>query len=89
VSVGHVARAMEDSGIATVVIASGVFSDRMTAMHLPRLVLTDFPMGRPLGAPNDNKTQREVLLAALDLIDHAKQGGSIQIFNGNYRPGNE
>ena len=85
-SVGHVARAMEESGIATVVIASGVFSDRLRAMHLPRIVLTDFPMGRPLGAPNDSETQREVLLAALDMIDHAKQGGSIHIFNRDYCP---
>lgn len=84
-SVGHVARAMEESGIATVVIASGVFGGRMKAMHLPRLVLTEFPMGRPLGAPNDSKTHREVLLAALDLIENAKESGSIHFFNGNYR----
>ena len=85
---GHTARAMEDSGIATVVIASGVFSDRMIAMHLPRLVLTNFPKGRPLGPPNDHETQREVLLAALDMIDHAKQAGSIHSFNGDYHPWN-
>lgn len=79
---------MEESGIATVVIASGVFESRMRAMHLPRLVLTNFPMGRPLGAPNDRETQKEVLLAALDMIENAQQGGSIHLFNGDYRPGN-
>lgn len=85
---GHVARAMEESGIATVVIASGVFGNRMKAMHLPRLVLTDFPMGRPLGAPNDRETQKRVLLAALEMFENATQSGSNYFFNGDYRPGN-
>ncbi len=87
-SVGHVARAMEESGIATVVIASGVFSDRLKAMHLPRTILTEFPMGRPLGAPKDCETQRKVLLEAIDLIEKANISGTFHFFRGKYFPGN-
>lgn len=77
---------MEENGIATVVIASNVFEDRLKAMSLPRLVLTNFPMGRPVGAPNDYKTQKAVVLGALELIEKADQGGAVINFEGKYRP---
>ncbi|PKO04224.1 MAG: hypothetical protein CVU41_18195 [Chloroflexi bacterium HGW-Chloroflexi-3] len=79
---------MEESGIVTVVIATGVFSDRIKSMHLPRLVSTNFPMGRPLGAPLDREMQKEVLLSALDLIENANEAGVTTVFKGRYRPGN-
>jgi hypothetical protein len=77
VSVGHVARLLEEAGIATVVIATAIFRDRLEAMSLPRLVLTPHLMGRPLGMPGDIARQRLTLLAACDLLESASQGKSV------------
>ena len=74
-SVGHIARIMEEGGIATVVIASGVFRNRLAAMQIPRTVLTRHPMGRPLGRPGDHEEQRRIILEALNLLESAIKGG--------------
>jgi hypothetical protein len=68
---------MEESGIATVVVASGVFQNRMEAMRLPRTVITPHIMGRPLGRPKDRAEQRKILLAAIKLLESANHGGTI------------
>lgn len=86
VSVGHLARVLEEAGLATVVIGTSAFRDRLAAMHLPRTVLTRHPMGRPLGAPNDRETQRKVILTALDLLGSASKGGAIVDLPDSYRP---
>ncbi|MCP4688041.1 MAG: hypothetical protein GY859_08330, partial [Desulfobacterales bacterium] len=52
-SVGHVARLLEESGIATVIVAVQAFETRMRMMALPRTVLTPHLIGRPFGAPGD------------------------------------
>jgi len=75
--VGHLARLLEEGGIATVVIGVAAFRDRLTAMSLPRLVITPHLMGRPLGMPQNRARQREILLAAFDLLDHAHQGKTL------------
>jgi len=69
---------MEESGIATVVIGSGIFHDRLATLNLPRTVITQFPVGRPLGAPGDSNTQREVILSALNLLENSTEGGIIR-----------
>jgi len=84
--VGHIARLLEESGIATIVIGSSIFHDRLEAMRLPRTLLTHHPMGRPLGAPGDHATQRSVILAALDLLENAREGGQIVNFPTRYLP---
>jgi len=66
--VGHVARVAEEAGIATVVIATETFRERLEAMKVPRLLSTPFWMGRPLGRAGDGEAQRSTLLAALDLL---------------------
>jgi hypothetical protein len=76
---------MEEAGIATVIIASGVFRDRLAAMRLPRTVITQHPFGRPLGAPGNRERQRQVILAALDLLQSAQQGGIIKDLGGDYQ----
>jgi hypothetical protein len=86
-SVGHVARLLETAGVSTVIIASGVFRGRLEAMGAPRLLLTPHPMGRPLGSPGDGARQRQVLLAALELLENAKQGRTIVMLPGKYQPG--
>jgi len=63
--------------MATVVIGVAAFRDRLTAMSLPRLVVTPHLMGRPLGPPGQRVRQQEVLLAAFGLLAHAQQGKSI------------
>jgi hypothetical protein len=83
-SVGHVARLLEESGIPTVIIAVESFAFRMEKMALPRLIKTPHPMGRPLGAPGDKRRQRDCLLAALNLLEDAKQGGAVYRMPGSY-----
>jgi len=80
VSVGHIARALEQSGIATVVICSGVFRDRVQAMSLPRTLFTHNIFGRPMGRPGDKKTQLRILNAALDLFESAEEGNTVVDF---------
>ena len=83
---GHIARVFEAAGIPTVIIASRVFRPTLENMTLPRVVLTPHPMGRPLGAPGDKVRQREVILAALDLLENAQEMGTVVELAGRYLP---
>lgn len=85
-SVGHVARLLEEAGVATVVVAVRAFERRLGAMSLPRVVLTPHLMGRPLGAPGDSARQRRTLLAALRLLERATEPGAVVAMPGAYRP---
>ena len=76
----------EDAGLATVVIGVAAHRDRMTAMHLPRLVTTPHPMGRPMGAPHNVARQTEVLLAGLELLERAERGNTVVDLPGSYHP---
>ena len=76
---------MEEGGIATVVIGSGIFRERLAAMRLPRTVLTHHPMGRPLGAPGNRARQRQVIATALDLLQTAGEGGTMVDLPGGYQ----
>lgn len=76
---------MEAGGIPTVVIGVHAFRDRLVAMRLPRTVITPHPMGRTLGAPMDDETQKQVILAALDLLENAQKPGKIIDLPGRYR----
>ncbi len=87
-SVGHVARLLEAAGILTVIIAARTFRPRLEPMRLPRVLLTPFPMGRPLGAPGDGEVQREVVLAGLRLLETAVSNNTILEIPPPYRPRN-
>lgn len=78
---------LEEAGIPTVIIAAAAFRTRMEMMSLPRVLLTPNPMGRPIGAPGDVKGQTGVILAALDLLEHATESGSIEVYPHAYRSG--
>jgi hypothetical protein len=78
---------MEAGGIPTVVIGVRAFRDRLAAMRLPRTIITPYPMGRTLGAPGDREMQRKVILAALDLLENARDSETIIDFPGHYQPG--
>jgi hypothetical protein len=66
--VSGLAHFLESEGIATIVL--GLIPHHVRAMEPPRALLLPFELGRPLGAPHNPKLQREVLCAALDLLDN-------------------
>lgn len=84
-SVGHVARALEDAGIATTTVMVEAFRHRAIEMKIPRTLTTRFPMGRPLGAPNDVERQLDVIRTALGLLETATEPGTIVSYPGAYR----
>ena len=63
------------------------FKQVAEVMRVPRTVITNHPMGRPLGAPGDRDRQAHVIDAALDLLDTATQGGTIVELDEPWRPG--
>jgi hypothetical protein len=73
--------------MATVAVYIEAFSHYAEAMHLPRTIVTPHPMGRPLGPPGAVARQREVIAAALRLVDTAVAPGTIERIGGVYRPG--
>ena len=83
---GHLARLLEEAGIPTVVVASDIFGPRLRALSLPRVLLTPHAMGRPVGPPHDVARQRQILLAALDLLEHADRNGAVVEIGGAYQP---
>jgi len=76
-SVGHIARGFEESGISTDVIAVKPFFKRLEIMSLPRILLTDNLIGRVFGSPHDVFYQRKVLEQAIKLLSSADRNGVI------------
>lgn len=64
-----VARQLEASGIATVVM--GCAMDIVEHVGAPRFVFSDFPLGNPAGRPNDPASQAFTLELALSLLESA------------------
>jgi hypothetical protein len=58
---------IETRGIATVVI--GLVRPHLEITRSPRSLWVPFPLGRPLGEPEDPAFQRRVLMAALGLLE--------------------
>ena len=85
VSVGHVQRAIESAGIPTVGVYVRSFGHIPALMGVARAVVTDHPMGRPLGAPGDAERQMAVVRAALDLLPRTEP--AIVEFPEPWRPG--
>ena len=81
-----VARALEEHGIATVILGSA--KDILEVCGAPRFVFTDFPLGNPCGKPYDDISQTEIFSAALELLVNATRGGasipSGQIWEGDF-----
>jgi len=63
------ARALEESGIATVVM--GCAKDIVEYVGVPRFLFSDFPLGNSAGRPNDASSQRLTLELALSLLERA------------------
>jgi D-proline reductase (dithiol) PrdB len=60
------ARALEENGIASVVM--GCAKDIVEHVGVPRLLFSDFPLGNPAGRPKDRDSQRRTLELALQLL---------------------
>ena len=65
-----VARALEQSGIPTVIIGSA--RDIVEECGVPRFLFTDFPLGNPCGKPSDSGMQLSLIRHALDLFESAR-----------------
>jgi hypothetical protein len=68
-SLSLAARALEQRGVATVVM--GCARDIVEHCGVPRLLFSDFPLGNAAGRPNDEASQEETLRLALNLLTTA------------------
>lgn len=59
--------AIEREGITTVSIS--LLREVAAVVKPPRALFVPFPMGYPLGAPNDGELQHRVIAAALALLE--------------------
>lgn len=59
--------AIERAGIATVSIS--LLREVSSVIKPPRTLFAPFPMGYPLGAPNNALLQHRIIAAALDLLE--------------------
>jgi hypothetical protein len=66
-TVGLVQLAIEREGIATVSIS--LLREVTEIIRPPRSLFVPFPMGYPLGRPNDKELQHRVIRQALALLD--------------------
>lgn len=69
-SVSLAARALEEAGIATVIM--GCARDIVEHVGVARLVFSDFPLGNGAGRPHDVDSQDVTLSLALDLLERAE-----------------
>lgn len=68
-SIALAARALEESGIATVVM--GCAKDIVECVGVPRLLFSDFPLGNAAGRPKDAESQAFTLELALRVLETA------------------
>lgn len=69
-SVSLAARALEDAGIATVIM--GCAKDIVENVGVPRFLFSDFPLGNAAGLPGDPSSQLETSRLALGLLSSAQ-----------------
>ena len=72
---GLIARVLEETGISTVCLSMR----REVAENVkpPRTLFVKFPFGAPLGPAGESKTQRGVIMEALDVLVSATEPGTI------------
>jgi D-proline reductase (dithiol) PrdB len=68
-SVSLAARALEQAGIASVVL--GCAKDIVEHVGVPRLLFSDFPLGNAAGRPRDIASQDQTLALALQVLESA------------------
>jgi len=67
-----------------VIIGIKAFRPSLEDMTPPRVLVTPHLMGRTLGAPGDRDRQRAAVLAALELLEEARQVGAFKELSGSY-----
>lgn len=72
---GLIARAVERVGISTVSIS--ITKDLTEAVGVPRAVFVKWPLGHPLGEPQNATQQRTLIFDALQLLKDAQTPGII------------
>ncbi|HAJ35829.1 MAG TPA: hypothetical protein DCL15_09060 [Chloroflexi bacterium] len=72
---GLIARSLEAAGIATVSIS--LARDLTQAVGVPRAVFLKWPLGHPLGEPEQPPQQRTVMFVALQTLLTAEAPGTI------------
>lgn len=72
---GLIARSLESAGIATLCLTSALSITQ--AVHPPRAVFLDFPLGHTAGRPGDPEGQRAILLAALRAFATLREPGGV------------
>jgi hypothetical protein len=82
--VGHVQRVFEAAGLPTVGIYIAAFAHVPEGMGVARALITEHPLGRPVGAPGDADRQRAVVSAALELLT-SNDATTIRRFPEPYR----
>jgi D-proline reductase (dithiol) PrdB len=65
-SVGLIQSLIEKAGIPTVSVT--LLREVTERVAPPRALFVDFPLGYPLGAPNDAALQTRIVLAAFELL---------------------
>ena len=75
---------IEETGIPTVCVYVAAFAPVAERMKVPRVLVTNHPVGRPLSAPGDAERQRAVISAALDLLESATSPAAVSA-NWTYR----
>ena len=73
---GLAARKMEENGLSTVVLTPMPEFHRQVG--IPRSAAIAFPFGRLLGDVGDSQGQKQVLTAALTVLEEARDPGHIQ-----------
>ena len=66
---------MEQAGLTTVTLSP--VPDLTASVGAPRVAAIGYPLGRPFGQPGDVTGQRDVLRAALHVLETAETPGTI------------
>jgi len=74
-SVGLVARSLEENGLSTVVLT--MMPEFNREIGIPRVAAVQNPFGRIVGEVDDVKGQRQVLQAALSVLENAETPGEV------------
>jgi hypothetical protein len=73
--VGLIARAIEAAGIPTTAIS--ITKELTESVGVPRAVFVKWPLGHPMGEPNNPLQQRTLIFDALKLLKEATKPGLI------------
>lgn len=72
---GLFARAIEESGVSTVMLSAAL--DITSSVKPPRAVFVNFPLGHQAGKPCDREGQTRIILDALHLLETATTSGTL------------